>query len=169
MSKTTIPRGGITADAIDATLIADDAISEEHIDATAITASTELASAPAATDELLISDAGTLKRIDFSLTEDTIRHAKCWCKWESLGTASILGSFNVASITDNGTGNTTVNFTTNMADDDYAIAVSSITQFNNSGKSDNVTGDQAVGSFKWQYFENGSATDAVYRAIVFGN
>ena len=32
MSKTTIPTGGITADAIDATLIADDAISEEHLD-----------------------------------------------------------------------------------------------------------------------------------------
>jgi len=66
MSKTTIPRGGITADAIDATLIADDAISEEHLDATAITGHTALAEAPASTDELLISDAGTLKRIDFS-------------------------------------------------------------------------------------------------------
>ena len=29
MSKTTIPTGGITADAIDSTLIADDAVSEE--------------------------------------------------------------------------------------------------------------------------------------------
>ena len=66
MSKTTIPRGGITADAIDATLIADDAISEEHVDATAITAMTELAAEPADTDEFLISDAGTLKRIDYS-------------------------------------------------------------------------------------------------------
>jgi hypothetical protein len=66
MSKTTIPKGGITADAIDATLIADNAISEEHLDATAITASTELAATPADTDEILISDAGTLKRIDFS-------------------------------------------------------------------------------------------------------
>ena len=66
MSKTTIPRGGITADAIDGTLIADDAISEEHLDATAITGSTELATTPADTDEILISDAGTLKRIDFS-------------------------------------------------------------------------------------------------------
>jgi len=66
MSKTTIPTGGITADAIDATLIADDAISEEHLDATAITGSTELAATPADTDEILISDAGTLKRIDFS-------------------------------------------------------------------------------------------------------
>ena len=66
MSKTTIPTGGITADAIDATLIADDAISEEHLDATAITGHTALAATPANTDELLISDAGTLKRIDFS-------------------------------------------------------------------------------------------------------
>ncbi len=66
MSKTTIPTGGITADAIDATLIADDAISEEHIDATVITAPTALAAEPADTDEFLISDAGTIKRIDYS-------------------------------------------------------------------------------------------------------
>ena len=73
MSKTTIPTGGITADAINSTLIADDAISEEHLDATAITGSTELAASPADTDEILISDAGTLKRIDYSLlkTENT--------------------------------------------------------------------------------------------------
>ena len=57
MSKTQIATGGI----------ANDAVSEEHLDATAITGSTELASAPADTDEILISDAGTLKRIDFSL------------------------------------------------------------------------------------------------------
>ena len=60
MSKTTIPKGGITADAIDATLIADDAISEEHLDATAITGHTALAEAPASTDEFLISDGGVL-------------------------------------------------------------------------------------------------------------
>ena len=56
MSKTQIPTGGI----------ADDAISEEHLDATALTGHTALAATPADTDELLISDAGTLKRIDFS-------------------------------------------------------------------------------------------------------
>tara|TARA_R100000808_G_scaffold24455_1_gene56366 strand:+ start:963 stop:1712 length:750 start_codon:yes stop_codon:yes gene_type:complete len=66
MSKTTIPTGGITADAIDATLIADDAVSEEHLDATAITGHTALAEAPADTDEFLISDGGTLKRLDAS-------------------------------------------------------------------------------------------------------
>ena len=71
MSKTTIPRGGITADAIDGTLIADDAVSEEHLDATALTANAELAETPADTDEVLISDGGTLKRIDFSHLKST--------------------------------------------------------------------------------------------------
>jgi len=56
MSKTQIVTGGI----------ADDAVSEEHLDATAITGTTALAETPASTDELLISDGGTLKRIDFS-------------------------------------------------------------------------------------------------------
>ena len=61
MSKTQIPTGGI----------ADDAISEEHIDATVITGSTALAATPADTDEFLISDAGTIKRIDFSHIKPT--------------------------------------------------------------------------------------------------
>ena len=47
MSKTTIPSGGIGADIIDATKIADDAISEEHLDATAITGLTALGAEPA--------------------------------------------------------------------------------------------------------------------------
>ena len=54
MAKTQIPTGGI----------ADDAISEEHLDATAITGHTALAESPADTDEFLISDGGTLKRLD---------------------------------------------------------------------------------------------------------
>ena len=56
MSKTQIPTGGI----------ADDAISEEHIDATVITGTTELTENPAKTDEIIISDAGTLKRLDLT-------------------------------------------------------------------------------------------------------
>ena len=56
MSKTQIVTGGI----------ADDAVSEEHLDATALTGNAALAETPADTDEILISDAGTLKRLDFS-------------------------------------------------------------------------------------------------------
>jgi len=54
------------ADAVTAAKIADNAISEEHLDATVVTGLTALAAEPADTDEFLISDAGTLKRIDYS-------------------------------------------------------------------------------------------------------
>tara|TARA_Y100001973_G_scaffold9269_1_gene12673 strand:+ start:905 stop:1675 length:771 start_codon:yes stop_codon:yes gene_type:complete len=64
MSKTTIPTGGITADAIDATLIADDAISEEHLDPTAITASTEKSTLVAA-DKFLIADSAASNAIKY--------------------------------------------------------------------------------------------------------
>jgi hypothetical protein len=56
----------IAADVITSAKIADDAISEEHLDATAITGLTALGATPADTDELIISDAGTLKRMDYS-------------------------------------------------------------------------------------------------------
>ena len=64
MSKTTIPAGGIGADAIDATKIADDAISEEHIDPTAITASTEKSTLVAA-DKFLIADSAASNAIKY--------------------------------------------------------------------------------------------------------
>jgi hypothetical protein len=66
MSKTTIPKGGITADAIDATLVADDAISDEHLDITSITGQTAITSL-ADTDKFLVSDAsdsGNLKYVE---------------------------------------------------------------------------------------------------------
>jgi len=56
----------ITNDIINADKIADNSISEEHLDATVITGLSELAEAPADTDEFLISDGGVLKRIDAS-------------------------------------------------------------------------------------------------------
>jgi len=66
MSKTTIPKGGITADAIDATLVADDAISDEHLDVTAVTGQTAITSL-ADTDKFLVShasDSGNLKYVE---------------------------------------------------------------------------------------------------------
>ena len=56
----------ITNDIINADKIADNSISEEHLDPTIITGLSALSSEPADTDEFLFSDAGTLKRIDYS-------------------------------------------------------------------------------------------------------
>lgn len=47
--------------------------------------------------------------------------AKAWVNFNGTGTVAIRAGFNVSSITDNGTGNYTVNFTTAMPDANYAI------------------------------------------------
>ena len=67
MALTRIGSNAVGADAVTAAKIADNAISEEHLDPTIITGTTALATAPDDTDEFLVSDAGTLKRIDYSL------------------------------------------------------------------------------------------------------
>jgi len=47
---------------------------------------------------------------------------RAWVSFNGTGTVAIRGSGNVSSITDNGTGNYTVNFTTAMPDANYAIS-----------------------------------------------
>jgi len=47
---------------------------------------------------------------------------RAWVNFDGTGTVSIRESGNVSSITDNGTGDYNVNFTTAMPDGDYAIA-----------------------------------------------
>ena len=46
--------------------------------------------------------------------------AKAWASWTGT-TGAIRGSFNVSSVTRNGTGDYTVNFTTTMADANYSV------------------------------------------------
>ena len=57
----------LAADSVTNAKIADDAVESEQLNNNVISGQTELASEPADTDEFLVSDAGTLKRIDYSL------------------------------------------------------------------------------------------------------
>ena len=50
--------------------------------------------------------------------------AKAWVNFNGTGTVAIRASFNVSSITDNGTGNYTVNFTNALPDTDYCVTTS---------------------------------------------
>ena len=50
--------------------------------------------------------------------------AKAWVNFNGTGTVAIRDSFNVSSITDNGTGDYTVNFTTAMPNANYAVSSS---------------------------------------------
>jgi hypothetical protein len=47
--------------------------------------------------------------------------AKAWVNFDGTGTVAIRASYNVSSITDNGTGDYTVNFTTALADANYVL------------------------------------------------
>ena len=68
MSISKIKKQSLVADAIDATKLADDSISEEHLDITAVTSNTALGEAAAANDFLLVYDssAGVLKKVQAS-------------------------------------------------------------------------------------------------------
>jgi len=68
MAINKIVRNSITGDAVDATKLADDAVSEEHLDVTAITGNAELSAASADDDVLLVFDtsAGVIKKVQRS-------------------------------------------------------------------------------------------------------
>ena len=51
--------------------------------------------------------------------------AKAWVNFDGTGTVAIRDDFNVSSITDNNTGIYTVNFTTAMANANYAVVTTS--------------------------------------------
>jgi hypothetical protein len=52
--------------------------------------------------------------------------AKAWVNFNGTGTVSIRAAFNVTSITDNGTGDYTLNFTTALPDANYAVVGSTL-------------------------------------------
>ena len=66
-SDDTVSTAKISANAVTEAKIADDAVESEHLNNNIISGQTALAAEPADTDEFLISDAGVLKRIDYSL------------------------------------------------------------------------------------------------------
>jgi hypothetical protein len=63
-----------------------------------------------------------VKETSFNATGSAPMFAcRAWVNFNGTGTVAIRDSGNVASITDNGTGDYTINFTTNMEDINYAV------------------------------------------------
>lgn len=56
---------------------------------------------------------------------------RAWVNFDGTGTVAIRASFNVSSITDNGTGDYTVNFTNAMPDANYSCVTSAARSINN--------------------------------------
>lgn len=59
--------------------------------------------------------------------------AKAWVNFNGTGTVAIRAAFNVASITDNGVGLYTVNFTNAMTDANYSVCAAGNPDFNGGG------------------------------------
>jgi hypothetical protein len=70
IANTSVETGMIAADAITEAKIADDAVESEHINDNVISGQTALTSGLAGTDELLISDGGTVKKMDVTVLQD---------------------------------------------------------------------------------------------------
>ena len=89
--------------------------------------------------------------------------AKAWVKFNGSGTVSINDSFNISSITDNGTGSYTLAFITNMANTNYA-AITNTARFSSSGSFATSTFSVVLANI------NGVAEDrAAIHAIIFGD
>lgn len=67
------------------------------------------------------------------LNSDNTENYKCraWVNFNGTGTVAIRASGNVSSITDNGSGDYTINFTNAMTDTNYCLAVTA--QFGSGG------------------------------------
>ncbi len=76
----------------------------------------------AATQAEMEAASSTTKSVTPGRTQNHPGVAKAWVIFNGTGTVAVLASYNVASITDNGTGDYTVNFTTNFSSANYAIS-----------------------------------------------
>lgn len=82
--------------------------------------------------------------------------AKAWVNFNGTGTVSIDDSFNVSSITDNSTGNYTINFANSMPNAEYAVVGSTettngtsvvVTTFGSNGSSRTTSGVRVCASY----------------------
>ena len=100
--------------------------------------------------------------------------ARAWVNFNGTGAVAIRGSANVSSITDNGTGDYTVNFTTAMPDANYSAVVTEYSDRTGTGTYGLVAGintlatgsfqiDSLAGASTFAYFDSLFVTVAVFR------
>ena len=83
------------------------------------------------------------------LNDATVGVCRAWVNFNGTGTVAIRASFNVTSITDNGTGDYTVNFTTAITDANYSPV---------------ITGGTSAGADSFGFYGHYSTSTGSYRA-----
>jgi len=93
--------------------------------------------------------------------------AKAWVNFNGTGTVAIRASYNVSSITDNGVGDYTVNFTTAMVDANYCVQYTAAQIPQIDGQTRLATGSVRVLSLSradsYTLFDNDSNHVAIFR------
>jgi hypothetical protein len=103
-------------------------------------------------------------------------NALAWVNFNGTGTVAIRSSYNVSSITDNGTGDYTVNFTTATSDANYVMnaTVSGIGSGQLVGVSASAAPTQTTSSVRAVFGQTGSSPFTVFDCsyvcvTIFGN
>ena len=82
--------------------------------------------------------------------------AKAWVNFNGDGTVAIRDSFNVSSITDNGTGDYNVNFTNNMSDANYSVVTGgNFRDTDSAGRVFTPVRSQSTSTFNLEVFGDG--------------
>lgn len=100
---------------------------------------------------------------------------KAWVLFTSVTTTSILNSYNVASLTDNGTGDTTVNFTTSFSSALYGFGFGGGSGnarlpflYNGTFNTQDSSTGQAAGSFRMVYSDvSANFVDNTRQSVIF--
>ena len=112
----------------------------------------------------------TIRDLSNGTAVDVPNAAKAWVNFNGTGTVAIRASYNVTSITDHGTGDYTVNFTTALTDANYASLASTSAVVGTAIMIPNINGSTVGGgqaetpsasSFR---FTNSGYSGAVYDA-----
>ena len=90
--------------------------------------------------------------------------AKAWVNFNGTGTVAIRAAGNVSSITDNGTGDYTVNFTTAMPDANYSVCVGN-GSFNDGVNDNNMVLIAPRRGTVNPYTTSGARINTAYRAV----
>jgi len=102
---------------------------------------------------------------------DQARIAKAWANFNQTSTQAIRDSYNVSSITDSGTGASTINFSTALSSADYSAVVSgSVVSSLSMNYSIGIGSLAAASVGVYREDANGNAYDGTYMTlVVFGN
>jgi len=95
--------------------------------------------------------------------------AKSWVNFNGTGTVAIRDSFNVSSITDQGTGDYLVNFSTNMSDANYSItSQGNYLDNDGGGRGFMIPRTQSTSNFQLEFYGDGGGhlnSERVFAAV----